>query len=495
MSLLCAVISESSLSSIIRQIQRALCFADLLEFRLDKIFPNSEESINSVDFHVLRKIREVATVPIIINCPYKKQFHSLDAYLSLIKKLTSLRPDYLDIDVSVPSLPTSKILQCYKKIKVIRSTHLDQEDLHATTLPEIYFSMKRESFAHLHKVVIEANSSLKTLELFSQSLNLGKDLIFLCSGENGSSSRVLSPIRENPINYAYVPGYAPVANGQLSTKDLFRHNYRHLNKHSSILGLIGNPIKNSIGHIFHNYFLSKKRLNTCYLKLETPLEDLKEILRMVKVLPFKGLSVTAPLKSAILPFVDSASSFVKKVGAANTLVIQEGHIHAFNTDGIGCLRALQRLNIPLEKIAILGFGGAGRAIALAMASNGSKVSVYNRTINKFPYLSQEYPIQIFPLDDLYSTKTTYDLLISTLPPNISIDIPMHITNRFMDLTTFPRKSPNILLAQKKNIPIVYGYQMFFEQALDQIHLWFPNTLSSNTRKKLLKKTEYSLFFS
>ncbi|WP_213318185.1 shikimate dehydrogenase [Chlamydiifrater volucris] len=495
MSLLCATISESTPESISKQIHLASQFADLLEFRLDKMFPHSKGSIESIDFNSLRKFRELAPIPVIINYPYRDYFHSLSDYITLIKILALLRPEYLDIDITVPEYPTSRILRPYSKTKIIRSTHLDHTDLSLVSLPDVYASMKKHFSAYLYKIVVETDSTLDTLNLYSQSLTLGKDLIFLCSGIKGTASRILSPVKENPINYSHVTGYPPVAKGQLSTKELLRYNYRFLNKHSSIFALVGDPVKNSIGHVIHNYFLSKKQINSCYLKLNTPLENLEDTLQIIKTLPFKGLSVTAPLKSAILPFVDFPSSFVKKVGAANTLVIKKGYVYAFNTDGVGCLRALQRLNIPLKKVAILGFGGSGRAIALALALNGSKVSVYNRTTDKFSHLIKEHSIQIFSLKKLDSPETTYDLLISTLPPKVAINIPLKIARCFMDLSTLPKKTPHIISAQQQGIPVIHGYQMFVEQALDQIRLWFPNTLSLGFNRMLFKKTERTLFFT
>jgi shikimate dehydrogenase len=103
---------------------------------------------------------------------------------------------------------------------------------------------------------------------------------------------------------------------------------------------------------------------------------------------FVGANVTIPHKGAALALADELSETAREIGAANTLVFENGEIRAENTDADGLLRALPAS--PSGKRAlVLGAGGAARAVVWALLREGAEVGVWNRTELRSRHLCEE----------------------------------------------------------------------------------------------------------
>ena len=93
---------------------------------------------------------------------------------------------------------------------------------------------------------------------------------------------------------------------------------------------------------------------------------------------FVGANVTVPHKGAALAVADEISEVAREVGAANTLVFDQGQIRAYNTDADGLLKALPASPRDLRAL-VLGAGGAARAVVWTLVREGAEVDVWNRT--------------------------------------------------------------------------------------------------------------------
>lgn len=103
---------------------------------------------------------------------------------------------------------------------------------------------------------------------------------------------------------------------------------------------------------------------------------------------FVGANVTVPHKSAALALADELSETAREIGAANTLVFEDGEVRAENTDADGLLGALPAS--PAGKRAlVLGAGGAARAVVWGLLREGATVSVWNRTELRSQHLCEE----------------------------------------------------------------------------------------------------------
>ena len=101
-------------------------------------------------------------------------------------------------------------------------------------------------------------------------------------------------------------------------------------------------------------------------------EDTGAILDMLEAEGFSGLNVTYPFKRAVIPAIDVLSDAARNVGAVNTVVFRDGKRFGHNTDHWGFGESL-RQGLPeasLERVVLVGAGGAGGAVAHALLDAG-----------------------------------------------------------------------------------------------------------------------------
>jgi shikimate dehydrogenase len=89
----------------------------------------------------------------------------------------------------------------------------------------------------------------------------------------------------------------------------------------------------------------------------------------VRVMGYRGLSVTIPHKVEAMQGVDQVDPTAQGIGCINTVVNEDGRLIGYNSDGRGALNALRDAGVdPLGKrVLMLGSGGAARAIAVTLA--------------------------------------------------------------------------------------------------------------------------------
>src|SRR4030043_515165 len=87
---------------------------------------------------------------------------------------------------------------------------------------------------------------------------------------------------------------------------------------TELYGVIGNPVQHRLSPILHNGAFKRLGLNAVYLVFEV--KYLEEALKGIRGLGLKGVSVTIPFKTAVIPFLDKVEGLAKKIGAVNTIV-------------------------------------------------------------------------------------------------------------------------------------------------------------------------------
>ena len=129
-----------------------------------------------------------------------------------------------------------------------------------------------------------------------------------------------------------------------------------------IYGLLGFPVKHSLSPRMHNAALAALKIKAKYKLFPIPPQEFKNFIASLKVKNIYGFNVTYPYKEEILSFLKTKSVEVKKIGAANTVVVDRfGKLHGFNTDGLGFIQDLKVLKIRPQKVALIGAGGAAKA--------------------------------------------------------------------------------------------------------------------------------------
>lgn len=146
-----------------------------------------------------------------------------------------------------------------------------------------------------------------------------------------------------------------------------------------LIGLIGSGIARSLtppmheeearhhGLALHDQLVDLDRTNV-------GAEVLPSLLQAMRTIGFAGFNVTHPCKQAIVPLLDELSDEARAIGAVNTVVVRDGRFIGHNTDGSGWSWAFRRAlpNADLTRVALLGAGGAGAAIAHALMRLGAQ---------------------------------------------------------------------------------------------------------------------------
>jgi shikimate dehydrogenase len=160
------------------------------------------------------------------------------------------------------------------------------------------------------------------------------------------------------------------------------------------LSVVGDPVAHSASPPMHNAALEKCGIPARYARIHVRPEELSAALDLLVANGFIGTNVTIPHKSAMLSLMDELDEQARKIGAVNTVLIEDGKRIGFNTDGPGIVRAVRsEFSVDLRdlRILVLGAGGgAGRAIAVQCAmENCERLVLANRTFEKAEELARE----------------------------------------------------------------------------------------------------------
>jgi len=145
-----------------------------------------------------------------------------------------------------------------------------------------------------------------------------------------------------------------------------------------------------------------------YEAIDVAPDRFEERVRAMPAEGFVGANVTVPHKGAALSLADELSETAREIGAANTLVFEDGEVRAENTDAGGLLRALPTSSAG-QRALVLGAGGAARAVVWALLREGAGVDVWNRTELRARHLCEELGGE--PVTT--PSKSPYDLIVNS----------------------------------------------------------------------------------
>jgi shikimate dehydrogenase len=249
-----------------------------------------------------------------------------------------------------------------------------------------------------------------------------------------------------------------------------------INQHTKLYGVVGHPIGHSLSPTMQNAAFSAKGLNAIYLAFET--RDIDGCLKGLRALGIRGMSVTLPHKSAVIPLLDKVDGLAKKIGAINTIVNDEGELIGYNTDAVGALNALAtKTELSGKTCLIIGAGGAARAIGFILKENGVELELANRSVERGRALALALACPFIPLDEL--EETAADLLIQTTPIGMTpgeegCPIPEQILKKgmvVMDIIYNPLETRLLTMARARGCLTINGLGMFIYQGAEQFRLW------------------------
>jgi shikimate dehydrogenase len=150
-----------------------------------------------------------------------------------------------------------------------------------------------------------------------------------------------------------------------------------------VVGVIGDPVAHSLSPVIHNAAFDAMGLDWVSVAFRVVSGQVPEAFAGMRALEIAGLSVTTPHKDAAAASVDELSDRAVRLGAVNCVTLRDGRLSGESTDGEGFVEALRRggeFDPAGRSCAVIGAGGAARAVVLALAeAHAGEVVVINRT--------------------------------------------------------------------------------------------------------------------
>lgn len=256
-----------------------------------------------------------------------------------------------------------------------------------------------------------------------------------------------------------------------------------------LFGVFGDPVGHSLSPAMHNAAFRAVGGGGVYLAFR--IVDIAEGVRAVRTLNLRGVSVTIPHKVSVVPHLDALTPLARKIGAVNTITNDDGVLEGDNTDARGATSALARhVALAGKTVAILGAGGAARAVAFGVMAAGARVAILNRTARKGESLAADLNATFLSLTDLRPER--YEILINTTPVGMTprtdaMPVPETVLApgmTVMDIIYSPLRTRLLEAAQRRGCTVVDGLGMFVGQGAAQFERWTgkPAPLSVMTRR-------------
>jgi 3-dehydroquinate dehydratase/shikimate dehydrogenase len=357
--LLCVTVAAPTMAEL-RQRRDAVVGADLIELRLDHASdPDAAAALAG------------RRTPVVVTCRARWEGGAFEG--SEIERLTILTAalqqgaEYVDIEIKAGF---DDLIRVDGGKRIVLSMH-DFDGLPADLAERV--RAMRQKGARIVKVAAAVKSLCDNLTL-REAAGDDANTVVIGLGPAGIPTRLLPAHFGSCWTYAgdgYAPGQIPAA------QMLDEFGFRRITTRTAIYGIAGAPLSHSISPSMHNAAFRAAGLDAVYVPM--PAASADDFLRFAGAIGVQGASVTIPYKMDLFGRADGVDEMSRKVGAINTLKREAGKWLSRNTDVSGFLAPLAgRLPLKGARAAILGAGGAARAVAVALGARGAEVRVYAR---------------------------------------------------------------------------------------------------------------------
>ena len=223
-----------------------------------------------------------------------------------------------------------------------------------------------------------------------------------------------------------------------------------------------------------------------YEAIECLPDGLADVMTNLRAQGVRGLSVTMPLKEVIISHLDEVSDTAAILHAVNCVVFDHGKSTGHNTDGDGCCDALVEhggAKLSGHRAVVLGAGGTGRSVALALGSRGADVIVINRTHARTEELITRVETSISSsggtiragvhedIEDAHVVVNTTSVGMNSMESPIPVQLfrQHHVV---LDAVYHPLETVLLAGARQRGATVVDGLWMLVEQARRQCLLQF-----------------------
>jgi len=511
MTYLAVSISAATVEQARRQIDQVIADgAEMVEIRADYLEADRVGAIGPLISAV-----HVRKVPVIVTCRSPEEGGVGEVppqeRIEVLREAAAKGADYVDceyhtyttpgirkqVDAALANNPRCRlILSCHDFRGCFEDIHILQESILTvcpTAIPKLVYTAR------------SINDNFEALDLLHEKES-DQDVIVLTMGPSALISRVLAKKFGAFLTFASPSEDTATAPGQTPAqqmKNLYR--WDAINEQTEVYGLIGSPVGHSVSPAVYNACFETAKISAVYLPLlvEGDREEFDLFLRNVVHRPWLeagGFSVTIPHKTHALSFVLEGGNFVEslpvRIGAVNTLKIGfNGIVTGYNTDLSGAMEALTRtLGIEVHDLhkvqaAVIGAGGAARAVVAGLTEAGARVMIYNRTLSRALALAREFHCEALPyeaVDALDAEVVINCTSIGMHPHTEASPVPAIVWKPGMvafDTVYNPLKTLFLRQAEEAGARTVSGAEMFIRQAITQ----YRHLIGQKPDEKLIRR--------
>lgn len=319
-----------------------------------------------------------------------------------------------------------------------------------------------------------------------------RDLVAICTGKTGFWSRVLAPHFGAPLIAGRLGHHAVDESGEPSIRQLIEdYGFPAVPPIRELYGIVGNRVFQSPSPRLHNAGYRALHHPALFLPfhVESFADFWREIIEASALepleIPVKGLTIVSPHKEAAFAAAELRTAMACKAGASNIFVRKNGSWEAHTTDPESIARLAAngyRRTGPL-KAAVIGCGGAGRAIAAALHQTGAHVTLVNRGRERGELAVRLLGLPFVPLCDFRAGG--FSLLVNATPVGRDDDrMPFEIETlstgaTVVDLAYGLRPTPLVAGIVARGGSVIDGYDVLLNQVRKQFHLMTGREMPAN----------------
>lgn len=277
------------------------------------------------------------------------------------------------------------------------------------------------------------------------------------------------------------------------------------NYKAELVAVFGQPVAENPTGVMQEAAFAALGLNWRYLTVEVSPADLGAAVMGARVMGFQGFNLTIPHKVAVMQYLDDIAPEARMIGAVNTVRREGDRFIGENTDGKGFLRGVRqdaRVDPKGKRVALLGAGGAARAIATELGLAGaSEIIVVNRDPKRGAAMASDLRKNVPGNIVLESWNGTFrvpagiDLLVNAtsigLYPNVDAmpDIDLSGADTAMlvcDAVFNPAETRLLRAAKDRGLAVLDGLSMLVYQGVIGFELWTGRTPPEAVMKEALR---------
>ncbi len=234
----------------------------------------------------------------------------------------------------------------------------------------------------------------------------------------------------------------------------------------------------NFGTRFHNFLYRELGLNFIYKAFAC--QDIEGAVRGIRALKIRGTAISMPFKEDVIQYLDEIDASAKRIGAVNTIVNEDGHLHAYNTDYIAVSDLLGKFDSSENAktpVLLLGSGGMAKAIACALFEHGYRnVLIVARNRATGSELAKSYGFQYSETQPNQLFKVIINVTPIGMTPNPENQCPFSDemiakADLVFDAVAYPPETVLIEKARKLGKKTISGFEIQVIQAREQFELY------------------------